>query len=132
MFNVLSENISLINEIAKKVVLENNYDYNVNTVLSNENFPDKIYGNYLFPQGEYEAFRVIIGNGNGHNWWCVMFPPLCFVDETKDTVNSEKLEQNIDQIVTEDDKKDNSKKNKSTKKVKYKFKVVEFFQDLFS
>lgn len=42
-------------------------------------FPTKLYGDMVFPQGRYEAVRVIIGEGRGHNWWCVLFPPLCLV-----------------------------------------------------
>ena len=80
---ILNDNIDYVNNIAKDVILNNNYDYEVNTMLSYENFPDKVYGDYVFPQGNYEAFRVIIGSGQGHNWWCVMFPSLCFVDESK-------------------------------------------------
>ena len=50
----------------------------------------------LFPQGKYEAFRIIIGDGKGQNWWCVMFPPLCFVDETKNEVDSHTLKEEIE------------------------------------
>ena len=46
-------------------------------MLSRENFPDKVYGDLVFPQGEYEAYRILIGEAKGQNWWCVMFPPLC-------------------------------------------------------
>lgn len=128
--NVLEDNIDFVNEVAKEVILDNNYSYNVITMLSKENFPDKVYGNYIFPQGNYEAFRIIIGNGEGHNWWCVMFPPLCFVDETKETVNSEELEKNIEEITKKNKK--NKKNNKSNKKITFKFKSVEVIKDLFN
>ena len=123
--NVLKENIDFINLVAKEVILDNNYSYDVNTMLSNENFPDKVYGNYIFPQGNYEAFRVIIGNGEGQNWWCVMFPPLCFVDETKDTVDSNELYKNIEEIT------EKNKKDKSKEQITFKFKIVELIKDLF-
>ena len=57
----LEKNIEYVNKIAKEVIEENNYTYEVNTMLSYENFPDKVYGDCVFPQGNYEAFRVIIG-----------------------------------------------------------------------
>ena len=60
---ILETNIDFVNEIAKEVISENNYNYEVNTMLSYENFPDKVYGDYIFPQGTYEAFRIIIGTG---------------------------------------------------------------------
>ncbi|WP_294186464.1 stage II sporulation protein R [uncultured Clostridium sp.] len=111
------ENKSNIESIAKSVIIENGYDYNVTSSLSRENFPDKIYGDVVFPQGEYEAYRILIGEAKGENWWCVMFPPLCFVDGTKDAIDStevvEKLEGN--------NKKEKIKNNK----VKFKFKLFE-------
>lgn len=149
---ILVENIDFVNDVAKEVVIENNYNYDIKTTLSNENFPDKIYGDYVFPQGNYEAYRVIIGSGSGHNWWCVMFPPLCFVDETKSEVDSEKLESSIDNLMSDekttevkevDSKKienkeeqnkevKNNDKETSDNKVIFKSKVFEFFGDLFS
>ncbi|MCI6692918.1 MULTISPECIES: stage II sporulation protein R [unclassified Clostridium] len=111
------ENKSNIESIAKSVIIENGYDYNVTSSLSRENFPDKIYGDVVFPQGEYEAYRILIGEAKGENWWCVMFPPLCFVDGTKDAIDStevvEKLEGN--------NKKEKIKNNK----IKFKFKLFE-------
>lgn len=111
------ENKSNIESIAKSVIIENGYDYNVTSSLSRENFPDKIYGDVVFPQGEYEAYRILIGEAKGENWWCVMFPPLCFVDGTKDAIDStevvEKLEGN--------NKKEKIKNNK----IKFKIKLFE-------
>ena len=111
------ENKSNIESIAKSVIIENGYDYNVTSSLSRENFPDKIYGDVVFPQGEYEAYRILIGEAKGENWWCVMFPPLCFVDGTKDAIDStevvEKLEGN--------NKEEKIKNNK----IKFKFKLFE-------
>lgn len=149
--NILVENIDFVNDVAKEVVIENNYNYDIKTTLSNENFPDKIYGDYVFPQGNYEAFRVIIGSGSGHNWWCVMFPPLCFVDETKSEVDSEKLESSVDSLMSDEktteveeldrkktenkEEQNNEVKNEdgepSDNKVIFKSKMVELFSDLF-
>ena len=131
--SILEESIEEVNLIAKEVVEDNNYDYSVKTMLSNENFPDKIYGDYLFPQGNYKAFRIIIGEGKGQNWWCVMFPPLCFVDETKEIVDTEKLDQNINKIEessTENKEVDNE--TKSEDKIVFKFKFIEKLKDLFN
>ena len=49
-------------------------------MLREYKFPTRRYGNVVFPAGRYEALRVEIGDAEGQNWWCVMFPPLCFVD----------------------------------------------------
>ena len=45
-------------------------------------FPDKRYGDIIFPEGNYEALRIVLGKGNGHNWWCVLYPNLCFTNAT--------------------------------------------------
>lgn len=105
-------------EIAKKVISDNGYTYDVYAGLSKENFPDKVYGDIELPQGEYEAFKIIIGNGEGQNWWCVMFPPLCFVDVTRGKVQEEKCKDELDEEI-------NNKKEKSPK---IKFKILEIFK----
>lgn len=73
----LKNHIDEITSIAKRVITENGYDYDVNTTLSIEHYPIRYYNNAAFPEGCYESLRVIIGSGEGHNWWCVMYPPLC-------------------------------------------------------
>ena len=134
--NVLKENIDYVNEIAKEVIEENNYTYEVNTMLSYENFPDKVYGDYIFPQGNYEAFRVIIGEGKGQNWWCVMFPSLCFVDESKNSVDSSDLKEEIENIEPKNNEttNENNEKNKESSNVnngvKFKFKIVEVIKEI--
>ena len=134
--NVLQENIDYVNEIAKEVIKENNYTYEVNTMLSYENFPDKVYGDYVFPQGNYEAFRVIIGEGKGQNWWCVMFPSLCFVDESKSSVDSSDLKEEIENIepknteTTNEVKEKNEESSDANNGVKFKFKIVEVIKSI--
>ena len=88
-------------EIADNVIIENGYNYDVKIELGYENFPEKSYGNITLPQGKYEAFRIIIGNGKGHNWWCVMFPPLCFTDVTKGQVEEEKCKEEFAKAIEE-------------------------------
>lgn len=134
--NVLEENIDYVNEIAKEVIEENNYTYEVNTMLSYENFPDKVYGDCVFPQGNYEAFRVIIGEGKGQNWWCVMFPSLCFVDESKNSVDSSELKEEIENIepknneTTNENKEKNKESSNVNNGVKFKFKIVEVIKGI--
>lgn len=108
-------NKSQIENIAQSVVNENGYSYNITSSLSIENFPDKVYGDVVFPQGEYEAYRILIGEAKGENWWCVMFPPLCFVDGTKEVVNSKEVINSLEE---------NDVKLKN-EKIKFKFKLFE-------
>ena len=148
---ILNENNDEIINITEKVIMENGYDYKVGTTLSKEYFPVKSYGNITLPQGEYEAYRIIIGNGEGQNWWCVMFPPICFVDITKGEVAYEETEKEmkdvlnekefnmIDNTKKEEDKKNNKTANNEVKVVDstednnivVKFKVAELFKGLF-
>jgi stage II sporulation protein R len=67
-------------EIVGKVLRENGYDYPYTLEYGRIDFPVKPYGHRLYPAGEYEALRIVIGDGRGENWWCVLFPPLCFAD----------------------------------------------------
>ena len=137
--NILKEQEDYVKEIANKVIKENGFNYSIKTELGYENFPEKSYGRIVLPQGKYEAFRIIIGNGKGHNWWCVMFPPLCFTDVTKGQVEEEKSKEELDEfiekekkeILEEDSKRNNKKTNEEdSDNIKIKFKVVEIFKDI--
>lgn len=98
------ENENILN-IARTVIESNGYSYKVDSTLSREYFPVKTYGNITLPQGEYEAYRILIGSGEGKNWWCVMFPPICFVDVTKGAVAYEETEKEMKEVLSEDEYK---------------------------
>lgn len=74
--NGLKQN--LVN-IANRVLYQSDFDYKASITLSNEHFPDRDYDGYFFPEGNYDALILRLGKGEGDNWWCVAFPPLCFV-----------------------------------------------------
>jgi len=78
-----------IKEIAAREVKAAGKDYPVRVELDRFAFPTKHYGPFVLPAGDYEAVRVVIGAGGGANWWCVLFPPLCFVDMSKSVAVSE-------------------------------------------
>ncbi|WP_168121384.1 stage II sporulation protein R [Paenibacillus sp. HB172176] len=71
-----------LNAIAGNVLASRGFGYTSTIQLGNVDFPTKIYGNKVYPAGEYEALLITIGDGAGQNWWCVLFPPLCFMDAT--------------------------------------------------
>lgn len=114
-------------KIAKKVINDNGYDYNVNISIGNFAFPTKNYGDISLPAGYYDALKVEIGNASGQNWWCVMFPPLCFVDISTGIVPEESKETIKDSLHTEEYNLINSAQ---TADVKFKFKLLEFFQNI--
>jgi stage II sporulation protein R len=77
---ILKRDISEIDRTAKDVLREKGSSYPVKTEYGIVPFPTKIYGDKVYPAGNYEALRIVIGKGDGQNWWCVLFPSLCFVD----------------------------------------------------
>lgn len=118
------EDKNIIN-IAEEFIKKEGFNYSVETTLTRENFPVKEYGNIVLPQGEYEAYRILIGNGQGENWWCVMFPPLCFVDITKGQVSYDKTDKQMKEILSE---KEFKVVNKKENEVKFEFKVFDLFK----
>lgn len=73
----MKNDISLFEKTAKRVIEKNGFDYPVSARVEKSSFPTRTYGTVTLPAGEYDALKVIIGEGKGKNWWCVMFPPLC-------------------------------------------------------
>ena len=87
------ENLPEIEQAALKTIEEQGKDYPVSAVVEKTYFPDKTYGDCTFPAGEYEALNIRIGKGEGKNWWCVLYPSLCFIDDTWGIVSREKKEE---------------------------------------
>ena len=81
---IAKENVSNFNHITKEVILENGYDYSVKTYVTKEYFNTRVYDNYTLPAGLYDSLKVVIGSGEGHNWWCVMFPTVCLSSSADD------------------------------------------------
>ena len=78
--NVIQANIPQIEQLVQNTLHLYGYDYSFDVEFGAVDFPTKLYGNKVYPAGEYEALRISSGEGEGQNWWCVLFPPLCFVD----------------------------------------------------
>lgn len=123
--NILYDVKDEIAGIALEVIREEGYEYNVNVYFEQSYFPMKVYGDMSFPPGEYEAFRVDIGDAYGKNWWCVLYPPLCFVDSTYSVVPDDTKSQFQDVLsdeayraITMDDLEENT--------YEFRFKFLEF------
>ena len=114
-------------DIAKKVIEENGFNYDVNISIGNFEFPTKTYGDISFPAGNYDALRVEIGDAVGQNWWCVMFPPLCFVDVTSGIVPEESKET-IKENLNEEEY--NLISDTESPDIKFKFSLIEFFKGI--
>ena len=126
-----SEAISLVQEhsqefqrVAENTISENGYDYPVKINIGNFYFPTKDYGDISLPAGFYDALRVEIGKAEGRNWWCVMFPTLCFIDVSSGIVPEESKEE-LQNVLSNEEYSIIS--DNSNSEIKFKFKLIEFF-----
>ncbi len=126
-----------IEKIVQSVLVKENQEQKFGVDFDNVSFPTKMYGSYIYPAGEYEAILITLGEGKGANWWCVLFPPLCFLDFSNgQAVQAAELE--------EEDKSTSAKKTseelsalivdeeEDKEEVEVKFFLVEWFTNLFS
>lgn len=113
-------------KIALDTIHENEFDYDVDVEIGNFSFPTKTYGDISLPSGYYDALRIKIGNASGQNWWCVMFPPLCFVDVSSGIVPDESKE-----VMKKDlsDEEFSLISNEESSEISFKFKLIELFQN---
>ena len=123
---LVTEHQEEFKQIAMQTIHDEGYSYNVKISIGNFEFSTKDYGDISLPAGYYDALRVEIGEARGQNWWCVMFPPLCFVDVTSGVVPEESKEQLEDNLSEEEYAlvSDNS-----DVKIQFKFKILEFFNE---
>lgn len=124
--SIVEKNRTTFERIAMDTIKEQGYSYPVKINIGNFEFPTKNYGDISLPAGYYDALRVEIGEAKGQNWWCVMFPPLCFVDITSGVVpdeSKELMENNLseEEFALVSDKTDNE--------IQFKFKLLEFFNN---
>lgn len=123
---IANEHINDFTKIAKQTIIANGYNYDVTVEIGNFDFPTKHYGDISIPAGYYDALRVKIGKAEGQNWWCVMFPPLCFVnvtsgvipEESKKLLESELSDEEYDII-----------SNQDSSQIQFKFKIIELLQN---
>lgn len=119
-------NLDAVKEIADRVLAENGFDYASYVQYGKFAFPEKTYKSMILPAGDYYGVRIVLGEGKGHNWWCVMYPPLCFregqevqLSKESEKILREKLDKDTYDIIT---KKDD--------KVVVKLKIVELIQNI--
>ncbi len=122
--SLVEKNKENFKKIAEDTIKSEGYSYTVNINIGNFEFPTKTYGDISLPAGFYDALRVEIGEAKGQNWWCVMFPPLCFVDISSGIVpdqSKETMKENLSNeeyaLISDD----------SNTQIQFKFKLLEFF-----
>lgn len=122
--NLVIKHQEKFKQIALETIKNEGYSYNVNIEIGNFEFPTKHYGDISLPAGYYDALRVKIGKASGRNWWCVMFPSLCFIDVSSGIVPDESKEDLQNTLSNEEY---SIISNNSNLGIKFKFKLLEFF-----
>ncbi|MCI9136401.1 MAG: stage II sporulation protein R [Lachnospiraceae bacterium] len=101
---VIESRLTQIEQQAAQVIEREGFHYPVKAELAVTDFPEKTYGDYTFPAGKYEALEVEIGAGEGRNWWCVMYPNLCFFNSTYEVVEKE-AEKSLERVLSQEEYK---------------------------
>ena len=128
--NIIIEKIHQIRCEAEEIVKEEGYDYDINVYYGNYKFPRRMYEEIVLPEGYYDAVRIEIGKAEGSNWWCVMFPPLCFVDFGKNEdidIFDFETEKKLQEVLTSDEI-DTIKTKRGIESIKLKSKIFEFVE----
>ena len=115
------KNICAFEKAAKDEITANGYDYSVSVSVSPSYFGTRVYDNITLPAGDYEALRVVIGEGKGKNWWCVMFPPMCLSPADKEADNKQ-----LDETLNDD----GLTLVTGGEKYKAKFRAVEIYEQI--
>ncbi|PAE12608.1 stage II sporulation protein R [Niallia circulans] len=148
--DLLKKKLPEIQQIAERVVEEEKANQAVNVTFDKVDFPTKLYGEFLYPAGQYDAILITLGEGEGANWWCVLFPPLCFLDFSNGVAVSdgfeeekkeeEKKEEKEDKAVKEEKKEQTKAEGKQDpvfvegekeEEVEVKFFLVELWEKIF-
>lgn len=124
----VENNISELYKIAQDTIISNGYNYKVNIEIGNFYFPTKNYGNISLPAGFYDGIKIEIGKAKGQNWWCSLFPPLCFVDISSGIVENDDL-NNLEKELSNEEFSLITEQNSSNNEIKFKFKIIELLNE---
>lgn len=115
---IISENLDFLTSVARDTVKENGFQYSVTAKVTRLDFSTRYYENVIMPSGEYDALQIRIGNAEGKNWWCVMYPTLCVYSAADNDSLEEELTASQYRIVTSDGE------------FELRFKAVEIFNSI--
>ena len=124
---IAKNHINDFKQIADKTIADNNFEYTSTVEIGNYRFPTKYYGDIALPSGNYDALEIKLGNSSGKNWWCVLYPSLCFVDVSSGVVpdsSKENLKNNLPD-------EEYALISENSPAYNFKFKIVEFFNNNF-
>lgn len=117
---IISLYLDEIEQEAQRIICEEGYSYDTKVVLTESYFPIKTYGEAVFPAGVYQALKIEIGKAEGKNWWCVLYPNLCFVDSAYGVLEEDQKEM-LKEVLTEEEY--DSIFNADSKDIKISFKL---------
>lgn len=120
---VVLDHMDEITETAERILRENGFSYGASAKLAKVDFPEKTYGEYTFPEGEYEALQVTLGEGGGHNWWCVLYPNMCFQGSVYEVVEDE-ADEKLQEVLTPAEYADVF----NSGKIRIRLKFLEYFR----
>ena len=120
---IVQQSMDEIVEVATETLEANGYDYGATACLANVEFPVKSYGEYTFPAGEYEALQITLGAGAGHNWWCVLYPNMCFRGSVYE-ITTEDAKEALREVLTPEEYADVFCHGK----FQIRFKFLEYFR----
>lgn len=115
---IIAENLENIKKIAQEEIYSRGFNYPVQVELTDMYFPTRHYNDKTLPAGHYDALRILIGNGKGHNWWCVIFPQMCLGSAKNNTAADSVLTDQENDVIN------------SGEKYEIKFKIVDWFYSI--
>lgn len=119
---IVEDHLGEIVEIAYETLQEYGLDYRVEARITTTHFPEKTYGSYTFPKGQYEALQIVIGEGAGQNWWCVLYPNMCFRGTVYEVIEEEAAEA-LKEVLSPWEYADVFESDN----VEFRFKLLEYF-----
>ena len=121
---VVKQELPQIVELAEQVLEENGFAYGASAEVTDCEFPVKTYGDYTFPAGEYRALEVKLGNAKGHNWWCVLYPNMCFKGSVYEIIEEDAREE-LREVLDEEE----YEAVFDSGDYEIRFKILDFFKD---
>lgn len=125
----VNSHLAQIENCAREVIAEEGYDYTVEASVKEVDFPKKTYGSYTFPKGNYHALKVVIGSGRGKNWWCVMYPNLCFSGSVYEVID-EQSKKELQAVLSEEEYAEIMAEGEIKVRFKYLDGVLEWLQKI--
>lgn len=121
------EKLPEITRIAEEVLKREGFSYPASARVGTVDFPEKQYGSYTFPGGSYKALQITLGEGEGHNWWCVMYPNMCFAGSVYEVVE-EDAKRELKAVLTPEEYEELMAESQISVKFKYWEKLKEWWK----